>query len=208
MNKHTVFKKWGLSSLSIQQLVLLAVLMALSLVIGKFSVMLTPTIKISFVFLASSLMGRFFGPIWTMLVMVLLDFVNVTFFVAHGAWSPIMAFGVVLAGIIYGGFFYQQPLTKTVHWGKVLVAVLLITFVVNFLVNTFALMVMYSPQHSWSVFSAMLSARLPKQLIFFPIQLVLTYLVLNNRIVTQIGQQFFAPQRKQTAQADSIQTKA
>ncbi|GAO99421.1 folate family ECF transporter S component [Fructobacillus ficulneus] len=191
MNKHTVAKKWGLSPLTVQQLVLLAVLMALSLVIGKFSFYLTPTIKVSFVFIASSLIGRFYGPIWTMIIMVLLDFVNVTFFVAHGAWSPIMAVGVVISGLIYGGLFYQRDDKKRLHWAKVLVAVLLITFLVNFIINTFALMVLYSPHHSWAVFETMLGTRLPKQIIFFPIQLVLTYVVLNNRIVTMISQQFF-----------------
>ncbi|GAP03195.1 hypothetical protein FPFC_050110 [Fructobacillus pseudoficulneus] len=191
MNKHTAFKKWGLSPLSVQQLVLLAVLMALSLVIGKFSVYLTPTIKVAFVFLASSLIGKFYGPIWTMIVMLLLDFVNVTFFVANATWSPFMAVGVAMSGLIYGGFFYQRSADKQVIWWKVLLAVLLITFIVNLIVNTCAMMILYSPHHSWKVFDAMLATRLPKQLIFFPIQFVLTYFVLNNRIVTMISQQFF-----------------
>ncbi|CAK1247481.1 hypothetical protein R54839_PPFHFPJH_01195 [Fructobacillus fructosus] len=188
-NTRTRFSRWGLPILSVQQLVLLAALIALSFILGRVSIT-TQILRISFVFLASSLMGKWFGPIWTMLVMVLSDFVKVTF-ISGGTWSPVMAIGVALAGLIYGAFFYREPQDQKLSWLTIALAVLAITVLVNLVINTLAIMFLYSPHHSWSVFMGMLSPRLLKSVIFYPIQLVLTYWILNNRVVLDLSKRFF-----------------
>ncbi|MBS9335505.1 folate family ECF transporter S component [Fructobacillus sp. M1-13] len=185
----TSFKRWALPKLSVQQLVLLAVLIALSFILGRLSIT-TQIMRISFVFLASSLMGKWFGPLWTTMVMVLLDFVKTNFF-GGGHWSPIMAIGVLVAGLIYGAFFYQEKPDAKVAWWKVIVAVLFITILVNLLINTAALLVLYSPHKSWSVFFSMMATRLPKNIIFFPIQVLMTYFALNNTVVRDLSKKFF-----------------
>ncbi|MCO0832440.1 folate family ECF transporter S component [Fructobacillus sp. W13] len=185
----TSFKRWALPTLTVQQLVLLSALIALSFILGRVSIT-TQLIRVTFVFLASSLMGKFFGPLWTAMTMVLLDFVKVTFF-GGGQWSPVMAIGVLVAGLIYGGLFYQEKQTDKVALWKVVVAVLLITIVVNLIINTGALVIMYSQHKSVSVFFSMMATRLPKNIIFFPIQLVMTYFVLNNPIVKDISKRLF-----------------
>ncbi|MDD9139051.1 folate family ECF transporter S component [Fructobacillus sp. CRL 2054] len=188
-NSRTRFLKWGLPRLSVQQLVLLAALIALSFILGRVSIT-TQIIRISFVFLASSLMGKWFGPIWTMLAMVLTDFVKVTF-ISGGTWSPIMAIGVAMAGLIYGGFFYQEKKDQKLSWWNIALAVLCITVFVNLITNTLALMFLFSHHHSWSVFTGMLAPRLMKSVIFYPIQLVLTYWMLNNRVVLDLSKRLF-----------------
>ncbi|MBS9339122.1 folate family ECF transporter S component [Fructobacillus sp. M2-14] len=185
----TSFKVWALPKLTVQQLVLLSVLIAMSFILGRLSIT-TQILRISFVFLASSLMGKFFGPLWTAMTMVLLDFVKTTFF-GGGHWSPVMAIGVLLAGLIYGSLFYQEKQDAKVAWWKVILAVLLITIVVNLIINTAALTILYSAHKSWSVYFSMMATRLPKNIIFFPIQLVMTYFVLNNPVVHDISKRFF-----------------
>lgn len=188
-NTRTRFSRWGLPILSVQQLVLLAALIALSFILGRISIT-TQILRISFVFLASSLMGKWFGPVWTMLVMVLSDFVKVTFF-SGGTWSPIMAVGVALAGLIYGFFFYRERQDQKLSWLTVAGAVLVLTVFVNLVINTLAIMFLYSSHQSWSVFMGMLAPRLLKSVIFYPIQVVLTYWMLNNRAVLELSKRFF-----------------
>ncbi|MBS9337134.1 folate family ECF transporter S component [Fructobacillus parabroussonetiae] len=190
MNKtRTRFSRWALPILSVQQLVLLAALIALSFVLGRVSIT-TQILRISFVFLASSLMGKWFGPIWSMLVMVLLDFVKTNFF-GGGNWSPFMAIGVAIAGLIYGAFFYRENKEQKLSWWTIALAVLAITVIVNLLINTASIMLLYSSKHSWAVFNGMLAPRLLKSVIFYPIQLLLTYWVLNNRVVLDLSKRFF-----------------
>ncbi|MBS9336675.1 folate family ECF transporter S component [Fructobacillus papyrifericola] len=188
-NTRTRFSKWGLPILTVQQLVLLAVLIALSFLLGRLSIT-TQILRISFVFLASSLMGKWFGPIWTMLVMVLSDFIKVSFF-SGGTWSPVMAVGVALSGLIYGAFFFRERKEEKLSWWTIALAVLAITLIVNLLINTAAIMILYASHRSWSVFMGMLSPRLIKSVIFYPIQLVLTYWVLNNPAVLDLSKRFF-----------------
>ncbi|MDF7637602.1 folate family ECF transporter S component [Leuconostocaceae bacterium ESL0958] len=183
MNKH---KYWALPKLTVPQLGLLAVLMAASLAIGRLSITVG-TLRISFVFLVTVLIARYYGPVWGLLIGVLLDFVKAVLLSGTGLWSPIMAAGVGLAGLIYGWGYYQVARPS---WRRVLLVTLLITLVINMVINTFALMVMFSQVKSWSVFLTMLAGpRLLKSLIFFPIQTVLTYWLLNSHFVQRMDRQ-------------------
>ncbi len=76
-NSTSVRNTWTLPKLDIRQFVVLALLMGLDLALGKLTVG-TNVLKVSFVFVAMSLIAKWYGPIWTMFIAAILDVVNAT----------------------------------------------------------------------------------------------------------------------------------
>ncbi|WP_308736781.1 hypothetical protein [Leuconostoc fallax] len=83
MNRSTLFRSFSLPKLGTQQLVVLALLMALDMVLGRLSVG-TNMLRISFGFVAISLIAKLYGPLWTMLVAAVLDIVGATIISPNG----------------------------------------------------------------------------------------------------------------------------
>lgn len=178
---------WSLPKLDIRQFVVLALLMGLDIALGKLTVG-TNVLKISFVFVAMSLIAKWYGPLWTMLIATILDVVNATVISPSGTFFLGFTLSAISAGLIYALFYYEQV---HVSWLRIIIAVGLVTVVVNIGMNTLWLFIMYTRVHTWDTYFALILPRMIKSAIMYPIQVIITYLFLNNAAVKQATKQIF-----------------
>lgn len=152
---------------NLKSLVMAAMLLAIAVVLGFFTLQLTEFIKIGFAYIANEFAGMMFGPVVGSLIGALADIlkymVNPT-----GPFFPGFTISGFCGGLIYGVILYQKPLSVK----RVIVANTLVTVLVNLLLNTYWLTLLYG-----NAYMALLPARIVKQLIMLPIEVVLFYAV-------------------------------
>lgn len=102
-----ITNKWALPKLDSRQLVVLALLMGLDLVLGKLTIG-TNVIKVGFVFIAISLIAKWYGPLWTMLIALVLDVVNITIVNPTGVFFIGFTVSAVFSALVYALGYYQQ----------------------------------------------------------------------------------------------------
>ncbi len=145
-------------------LVLAAMLLAVYAVLGIFKIPIPPSSlenRLTLTFTATSAAGIILGPVPALLVGALGDILGYFFNHGGGAYFPGFSISAALGGFIYGICLYRRE-PKTAFWWTLL-SVLLVTFFVNILLNTFWLMIMY--QKAYSIFAA---ARIIKNLALLP----------------------------------------
>ncbi|MFQ7311052.1 MULTISPECIES: folate family ECF transporter S component [Sellimonas] len=149
----------------------IAMLLAMAVVLMIFgTIQVTDYLKIGFSFLPNELAAMMFGPSVGGIVAGLADILK---YLAKptGAFFPGFTVSALLGGVIYGLFLYKKPFSiPRMIAAKVTVAVL-----INSLLNTWWLMVMYG-----NSFFALLPARFLKQIIMVPIETLLFYLVVKT----------------------------
>ena len=150
---------------NLKTLVMASMLLAIAVVLGFYTLQLTEFIKIGFAYIANELAGMMFGPVVGSLIGALADvlkyLVNPT-----GPFFPGFTISGFLGGLIYGMILYKKPLSIK----RVIVANTLVTVFVNLLVNTYWLTLLYG-----NAFMALLPARIVKQIIMLPIEVILFY---------------------------------
>ena len=165
-----------LPKLSTLSLVTMGLLMALQLVIKSFSV--GPAfLKFSFTFLVAALIARLFGPWWGMMTAAVVDVIGTL--MSGGPFFLGFTLSAVLGSLIYALFLYRQPAS----WSRLIIAQVIISVVVNALLNTLWVAIMYK-----TPFWGLLPIRLLKQGIMTPIQVVLLYLLFKSHVVALIQQ--------------------
>ena len=152
---------------NLKSLVMAAMLLAIAVVLGFFTVQLTESIKIGFANLANEFAGLMFGPVVGSIIGALADIlkymVNPT-----GPFFPGFTISAFIGGLIYGIILYKKPLSLK----RVIVANTMVTILVNLLLNTYWLTLLYG-----NAYAVLLPARIVKQLIMLPIEVVLFYTV-------------------------------
>lgn len=144
-----------------------AMLLAIAVVLGFYTLQLTDYIKIGFAYIVNEMTGLLFGPAVGGIVGGLADLVKYLV-KPTGPFFPGFTVSGFCGGLIYGFVLYKKPLTiKRVILANVLVAVL-----VNLGLNTYWLTILYGDG-----FFALLPARILKQIIMLPIETVLFYTV-------------------------------
>ena len=144
-----------------------AMLIAVSVVLGFYSLQMTEYLKIGFAFIADELTGMMFGPVAGGLMGGIADLVR---YVVRptGPFFPGFTIGSIVSGIIYGMILYKKPLTIK----RVIAANGLVTLIVNLGMTTYWLTILYG-----NAFFAILPARVIKELIMLPISVILFYTV-------------------------------
>ena len=99
-----------LPKLTPQLIATLAILMAVHFVLAKFRIMITPTLRISFTFIANGLIGFFGGPFLTAIIFGVMDIIN---FVTNpqGTYIPLYTVAEIITGFFYGFFYYRKVLS-------------------------------------------------------------------------------------------------
>lgn len=160
---------------NLKSLVMAAMLLAIAVVLGFYTIQLTESIKIGFANLANEFAGMMFGPVVGGLIGALADvlkyMVNPT-----GPFFPGFTISGLCGGLIYGMVLYKKPLSLK----RVIVANTLVTVLVNLLLNTYWLTLLYG-----NAYVALLPARVVKQLVMLPIEVALFYGV--ARILLKAG---------------------
>ncbi|CAH1855382.1 folate family ECF transporter S component [Convivina praedatoris] len=189
--KHFTRSKWQLPLLNTRQLVILALLMALSIVLGRLTFSL-PLLQIGFTFIATSLIAKWYGPLWSMLIAAVMDVLKFFLFPTGAGFFLGFTVSAILAALIYADGYYQQ---EQVGWLRVIITVSLVIVIVNVGLNSLWLNMMYSRIHSWQTFVSFITPRLVKNVPFLPVQVGMTYYLLNNNLVNRVTQQFFSEKR-------------
>lgn len=154
--------------LTTRNLVYLALLMAMSLVLGRFSVG-NDWIKVSPAFIAVGIMGYYFGPWLAALAGALNDQLA---FLLWGTGANFLGFtlSAAVGAMIYGLFFHHHAVSL---WRTVL-AVAVVVLVVNIGLDTLWLVMMGFK------LNVIIWPRVIKNLIVFPVQAGLLYTVLKS----------------------------
>lgn len=155
---------------STQRLVMMAFLIALSVVLTRFCSINTPIVRIGFGFLPCAFMGIIFGPIWAGIGYAAADVLGMTIF-PTGVYFPGFTVTAFLTGIVYGIFYHNRDVT----FRSSILPNLIISIFLNLVLDTFWLMILMGQG-----FLALLPARIIKCAVMFVIQVTLIPLLWKN----------------------------
>ena len=149
--------KTGIKKLDLQGLVTLALFVAMDVVLGKISFG-SLTLKVGLGFIGSALLAYYFGPLWGGIGALVSDLL------------PGFTLSAIVAVVIYALFLYQKP----IKWWRIIASTLLVTLVVNVLMNTYWIHIL----RGLDLRAAFLQ-RILKELIAPWIQIIVLYVILN-----------------------------
>jgi len=144
-------------------------LVAVGVVLSFTKIVLSPVLEISFDFLPLAAGGLLYGPVVGGIMGVVGDVLG--YLVRpNGPFFPGFTLNALVSGSLYGFFLYRRPVT----WGRVIAVSAVLTVVINLGLNPLWLSVMYG-----KAFVVLLTGRLLKNAVMFPINTVLLMTVLK-----------------------------
>ncbi len=146
-----------------------ALLVAIATVLGFFKVPVSQLVELRFAFLPIAASGMLFGPFVGGVVGLLADVLGYLV-KPTGPFFPGFTIATMVEGVIFGALLYKKKLTVP----RVIVANLIETVAVSLIINTINLMILYG-----NPFWVVLSAKLLKNAVMFPINTCLLYFVLK-----------------------------
>lgn len=144
-----------------------AMLAAVAIVLGYFSIELGNSLKIGFSSIPNRLVDYLFGPVVGVYFGGLLDILKYII-KPTGTFFPGFTFDAMLAGAICGSILYGRKFT---FW-RVLAAKFLVLMICNVFFNTLWISILYG-----KAFMVLLPARLLKNLLMWPIDSFILYTV-------------------------------
>lgn len=148
---------------TVKKIVYMAVFIAITSILSRFFAIQLEILKITFSFIPIALAAMIFGPIYGGLVAGVEDLIGAILF-PKGPFFPGFTLSAALVGIIYGLILYKKPKTT----GRFIVASTLIAVIVNIILNTVWLTILYNKG-----FIALASARIIKAIIMIPIEVIM-----------------------------------
>ena len=171
---------------SVRTITVMAMLAAVAVILGMFSIELGPFIRIGFSSIPNGIVGYLFGPVTGGIFAGVLDVLKFLM-KPTGAYFLPLTLVTVLAGVLYGCFYYKKPLT---FW-RVLAAKFVVMLVCNVVLNTLCLSVLYGDG-----FFVLVGPRIIKNLIMWPIDSAVFFLI--ARSLETVGVIRILGQRKKT----------
>lgn len=144
---------------SVRTITVCAMLAAAAIILVNFRIELTNTQRIGFSGIPNQLVAYLFGPAVSCLFAGALDIIKYLI-KPVGAFFPGLTLVTMLAGLIYGFFFYKKPLKFT----RVLAAHFLVCLVCNVILNTLCLSILYG-----QAFMLLLPPRVIQNIVKWPI---------------------------------------
>ncbi len=155
---------------------LLAMLGAISIVLGYFALQPIEILKISFNFLPNEFVYYLFGPAVGIVYGAALDLL--TFFVRPtGPFFYGFTVSAILTGLWYGAVLYRRPLS----FKRILAAKLIYTLTIHLLLNTYWLTQLYGYN-----FIAILPIRALKSALLLPVETMLLYSLIKGAEATGV----------------------
>lgn len=149
----------------VRTITLTAMFAAIAIILGYFTLALGDSIKIGFSSISNQLVGYMFGPVVGCVFGGALDILK--FMIKPtGPFFPGITINAMLAGLLYGCFFYKRPLC---FW-RVFMAEGIVLLVCNILLGTWCLQIL-----TGKGFMLLLPPRVLKNLIMWPISSLLFY---------------------------------
>ena len=152
--------------LSVKAIVLLGLMIALNVVLGRLSIQFTPEVRLSvFGFLPIALAGMLMGPLYCGLVGAAGDVVNYVLFThAYGAYFPGYTLTALLSGLWYGLVLHGKKIT----WARAVLCILPVILLGEMGLNSVWTYMLYS-----KTFWAKLPIRLVTNAIEAPVKIAL-----------------------------------
>ena len=150
---------------AVRTITTMAMLAAVAVILGFFSIEYGQFIRIGFSSIPNGIIDYLFGPVVGGIFHGALDIIKYMM-KPTGPFCPQLTLVVILAGILYGCFFYKKKLTI---W-RVLAAKFVVMLVCNVILTTLCLNVLYG-----QAFMVLLPARALKNLIMWPIDSVIFF---------------------------------
>lgn len=163
---------------NVRSLSIMAMLMAITIVLGYFSIQIGNYIKIGFAAIPHELASIFFGPVAGAIYGAASDIIKYVIR-PTGPFFPGFTISGIASGFIYGLILYKRPY----KFHRVLIANILVALIVNLGMNTYWLSILYGKG-----FMLILPGRIVKEVIMCGVNTVLTMVVLNATRTLQIGQ--------------------
>jgi ECF transporter S component (folate family) len=171
MAKFTALFKSSFKELkSLKCITLTAMLGAVSIALGSLVIMVGDFLKIGFTFLPNEFVFYLFGPVVGMVYGAAMDILT---FIVRPAGPFFFGFTVssIITGLIYGCILYKKPLSLK----RILAANLVHLVLINLLLNTYWLTMLYGYN-----FMALLPLRALKALIMLPVETIMLYTVIKG----------------------------
>lgn len=144
-----------------------AMFMAISVVLGYFTIEAGPYLKIGFSTVANQFVYYMFGPVVGGFFGGVLDLLKYIV-KPTGGYFPGFTLNAILAGIIYGTFLYHRPLT----FKRALCVHLVVIMICNVFFNTLWLSMM-----SGKAMMVLIPMRFVKNMIMWPVDTVIFYMI-------------------------------
>ncbi len=144
-------------------------LVAISIVLSFLRVVISSVLEISFAFLPLAAGGLLYGPVVGGIMGILSDVLGY-FIRPNGPFFPGVTLNALISGLLYGLFLYKKPVTLK----RVIIVNALITILINLLLNSLWLSMMYG-----KAFVVLLTARIVKNVVMFPINTALLMVLLK-----------------------------
>lgn len=161
--------------LSVQRLVTLTMLIALSFIVGKFSISIIPQqLVVSLTFIVNTMIGMVAGPVWSFITLGLYDIVDN---LSGGTGNFIIWWTLVEAvqGFFYGYFFYGKSLNweNKKDWIHVGIATAVVMLIGTFIFTPLLIQIYYGTP----IIAQYIAGRWLK-IFEIPIRIVLTMLII------------------------------
>jgi ECF transporter S component (folate family) len=144
-------------------------LVAIGVVLSFVKIVLSPVLEISFSFLPLAAGGLLYGPVVGGVMGILTDVLG--YFVRpNGPFFPGFTLNALISGVLYGLFLYKKPVT----WTRVIIVSALIAVFINLGLTALWLSMMYG-----KAFIVLVSARIIKNIVMFPINTALLMVLLK-----------------------------
>ncbi|MBQ6496234.1 MAG: folate family ECF transporter S component [Firmicutes bacterium] len=162
---------------STQRLVIMAFLIAISVVLTRFCSINTPILRIGFGFLPCAIMGIMYGPLWAGVGYAIADVLGMMIF-PNGMYFPGFTLTAFLTGIVFGLFYHGRE----VSFKSSILPNAIVCFVLNLFLDTLWLMILMG-QGFW----VLLPTRIVKVVVMFAIQVILIPPVWNKLMLRVPG---------------------
>ena len=146
-----------------------AMFVALSIILGAFTIPIGNFLKIGFSSLTTVGIGFLFGPIVGSIFGAITDIVKYML-KPTGPFFPGFTFNAIIAGIMYGSILYKKPVSVK----RILTAEILVSFICNILLGTLWLNILYG-----KAFFAILPMRAIKNIVLLPINSFMAFVILK-----------------------------
>ena len=153
----------------VKTLTTVAMLLAIAIVLGFLKIPITELIELRFQFLPIAIGAMLFGPGIGGLLGALTD-ILAYLVKPTGAFFPGFTICAIVSGIIYGLFFYK----KKISLPRLLAGALTEAIICELLLKSLCLMILYG-----NPFWVVLSARILKTAIMYPINVFLLFVILK-----------------------------
>ena len=160
-----------------QRLIIMAFLIAISVVLTRFCSINTPILRIGFGFMPCAIMGIMYGPLWSGAGYAIADVLGMMIF-PNGAYFPGFTLTAFLTGVVYGLFYHNREITIK----SSILPNLIVSFVLNLVLDTVWLMILMGQG-----FLVLLPTRIIKCVVMFAIQVVLIPLIWNKLMLRVPG---------------------